>query len=479
MKFGIDFGTTNSACVGVEEGGKAYRFTDSRDDPFPSIVIVDRKTGSVYCGREAWRKRERLRGSCEVIASVKTLLNSEAGWSVAGKRWTPEDVASIIFGALKDIVKKRLGEDALNEAVVAVPVGFSTGRRASLRRAARKAGVEIKSFISEPTAALFSEYGELRHYTRIGVFDWGGGTLDVCVVENREGRIKEISTGRMDMAGDYIDRLMADWIHKRLMKKENLRVPFAEMPPEARDILITSCEQAKKDLSFDDTAVIQFVDYGEIEYVQEVIDFESFSELVDPVVDEAIRCFESCVRQSGISIKQLDCILMVGGSVNLRPLREKIETAWGESVLFFPRDPDWSVATGAASLSINPGKYLLAQTIGIIMSDGTLYPLMEKGKPVEENKPVHAYFALTENDQDANLVFGDERGRVLGYLNVPAIGFFREKIEVSAFIDSDHILKVYARSHNRSEKTKRIWSYSDVHLDYQLPVTDLEVVTDE
>ncbi|MGB9804131.1 Hsp70 family protein, partial [Desulfofundulus sp.] len=168
MDFGIDFGTTNSACVGIEDGSREIRFTDGYGNPFPSLVIIDRATGRVYCGREAWRRREELRESCEVITSVKTLLDSGTIWNIAGRTWTPEMVAAQVFLALKDRVRKRTGEDLLKEALVAIPVGFPAGKRVALREAARLAGIEIKSFISEPTAALFCHYKEVGHYTRIG-----------------------------------------------------------------------------------------------------------------------------------------------------------------------------------------------------------------------------------------------------------------------------------------------------------------------
>jgi molecular chaperone DnaK len=478
MDFGIDFGTTNSACVGIEDGRREIKFTDGYDNPFPSLVIIDRATGRVYCGREAWRRREELRESCEVITSVKTLLDSGTIWNIAGRTWTPEMVAAQVFLALKDRVRKRIGEDLLKEAVVAVPVGFPAGKRVALREAARLAGIEIKSFISEPTAALFCHYGEVGHYTRIGVFDWGGGTLDVSVIENRNGRVKELATAGLNVAGDYIDRLMAEWMHGRIIKKMGLQVSFNEMPPEARDKMLAACEQAKRDLTWDERAEIQFVNYGEIEYVHESINFDDFSGLITPVVDQAVHCFENCIRQAGMSITQLDCILMVGGSVNLRPLSERIAKSWnGKEV--YPPDSDWSVARGAARLSVCPGKHLLAQTVGIIMSDGSLYPLLKEGQPVALEECTSATFALVEDEPAANLVFSDGEERVLGYLNVPAFGFFREKIEVSAQIDRDLILRVKARSLNRTARTTREWHYNALRVDYQLPVTRIEVTDDE
>lgn len=478
MDFGIDFGTTNSACVGIEDGRRVNRFTDGYGNPFPSLVIIDRTTGRVYCGRDAWRRREELRESCEVITSVKTLLDSGTVWKIAGRTWTPEMVAAQVFLALKNRVKERIGEDVLKEAVVAVPVGFHAGKRAALRKAARLAGIEIKSFVSEPTAALFCHYEEVGQYTRIGVFDWGGGTLDVSVIENRNGRVKELATAGLNVAGDYIDRLMAESMHGRIVKKTDQRISFDEMPPEARDKMLAACEQAKKDLTWDDRAEIQLVNYGEMEYVRESIDFESFSKLIAPVVEQAIHCFESCVRQAGMSMSQLDCVLMVGGSVNLRPLSKRVAEAWN-GIDYYPPDSDWSVARGAASLSVSPGEHLLAQTVGLVLSDGSFYPLLTEGEPVDAGKCAAATFALVEDDPAASLVFSDGGERILGHLTVPTFGFFREKIEVRAQVDQDLILRVQARSLNRSTRTTMEWHYDALRVDYQLPVTRLEVTDDE
>lgn len=478
MEFGIDFGTTNSACVGIEDGRRVVKFTDGFGNPFPSLVIIDRITGRVYCGREAWRRREELRESCEVITSVKTLLDSDEIWNIAGRKWTPEIVAAQIFLALKERVEKRMGEDALKEAVVAVPVGFSATKREALRKAARLAGIEIKSFVSEPTAALFCHYEEVGHHTRIGVFDWGGGTLDVSIIENKNGRVKELSTAGLNIAGDYIDRLLAEWMHSRIAKKTNCRISFDKMPAEARDKMLAACEQAKRDLTWDERAEIRFLNYGQLGDVHESMDYETFSELIMPVVEKGIQCFNNCIRQAGINMTQLGCILMVGGSVNLRPLNERVAKEWNGKEIY-PNDSDWSVGRGAASLSVSPGEHLLAQTVGVVMSDGSLYPLLKEGEAIAMHDFTSATFALVEDDLAANLVFSDGEGSILGYLNVPTFGFFREKIEIRARVDRSLILSVQARSLNRSVRTTKEWQYNALRVDYQLPVTQLEVSDDE
>lgn len=479
MRFGIDFGTTNSACVAIEERGiRPTNFTDGYGNPYPSLVIIDRVTGEVYTGREAWHRREELRESCQVITSVKRLLDSGQAWHIAGQSWQPEDVAGVVFGGLKESVIKRTGQDLLKEAVVAVPVGFSSGKRAALRRAAASRGINIESYVSEPTAALFHNYDEIGYCTRVGVFDWGGGTLDVSVIENRNGRVVELATDCIELAGDHIDRRMAEWMHARIAKKVQMQLSIDEMPAADRDKLLTACEQAKRELAWDDRIELQLLSYGDIEYVRESIDYETFALLIQPFIDRACGCFEDCVRRAGSNITDLDCIIMVGGSVNLRPLGEMIADSW-EGKEYYPQESEWSVATGAASLSANPGEHLMAQSVGVVMSDGTNYPLVEAGKPLEEQMNSSAVFALVEEDPTACLVFADDRNNILGHMNVPAFGFFEEKIIINTNIDKDFILHVQAVSTNRSENTVRYWQCSDLRVNYCLPEMLTEVVKNE
>lgn len=174
--FGIDFGTTNSATVGyvvMDEKPEMVKYGDEEGRPIPSVVAIDRTTGNVFTGRDAWDKKMELSESCEYIPSVKTILDTEQVKTIAGREWTAVDVASEVFKQLKVNVKNRTGID-MEEATVAIPVGFSASKRAKLREAAEKAGIRVRSFISEPTAAFFANYNELKSSSIVAVFDWGG-----------------------------------------------------------------------------------------------------------------------------------------------------------------------------------------------------------------------------------------------------------------------------------------------------------------
>lgn len=188
--FGIDFGTTNSATVGyvvMDQKPEAVKYGDEEGRPIPSVVAIDKTTGAVFTGRDAWDKKMELSESCEYISSVKTILDSEQIKTIAGREWTAVDVASEVFKYLKANVHNRTGID-MEEATVAIPVGFSASKRAKLREAAKKAGIHISSFISEPTAAFFANYNELKSSSVVAIFDWGGGTLDVSILQHVNGK---------------------------------------------------------------------------------------------------------------------------------------------------------------------------------------------------------------------------------------------------------------------------------------------------
>lgn len=467
--FGIDFGTTNSACAGVIDGKKMIKFADQYDgSPFPSLVIIDPVTGQVYCGREAWLKRQEYSEHCEVITSIKTYLGTGKTWLIAGKTWRPDMVAAEVFKGLKRQVAAAGGKSDMREAVVAVPVGFSPAKRAELRKAARRAGVEIKTFVTEPTAAFFRHYDEVGFYNKVGVLDWGGGTLDISILENNSGLIRELASGGLNLGGDNIDLKLAHWVHNQVVKNKSKGRAFTEMPPQARDMMIARCERAKKDLSVRDVVEIALNRYGELGPFRVSLDIDTFSRLIDWEVERAISYFEETLRKAGISLDELGCILMVGGSVNLRPFIERVEERWKKCDKIYPGDSDWSVALGAGMLSVNPGKYRLAETIGVIMADDSFYPLMRQGQVVD-HRPISFTFALVEDSNNATFIFADEDRRMLGHMNVPAFGFFKEKIDLQVFIDQDLVFRVKAKSQQRSKRYIEEWSYPGLRFCYQLP----------
>ena len=285
--FGIDFGTTNSATVGflvMDHKPECVKYGDEEGRPIPSVVAIDKTTGEIYTGRNAWDKKMQLSESCEYISSVKTILDSEQGKEIAGKIWTPVNIATEVFRSLKENVLDRTGLE-MNEATIAIPVGFSSEKRSKLREAAKDAGIRIRSFISEPTAAFFANYNELKSSSLVAVFDWGGGTLDVSVLQHINGKISELSSSGRNIAGDYIDQKIAQRIHAKIARKKGREISFEDMPSSAQDMMRVRAERAKRMLGDDDTATISINNYGEYGACRETLEYDWFADIVAPEVE--------------------------------------------------------------------------------------------------------------------------------------------------------------------------------------------------
>ena len=382
--FGIDFGTTNSATVGyvvMDQKPEAVKYGDEEGRPIPSIVAIDKTTGAVFNGRDAWDKKMELSESCEYISSVKTILDSEQVKTIAGREWTAVDVASEVFKYLKANVHNRTGID-MEEATVAIPVGFSASKRAKLREAAKKAGIHIRSFISEPTAAFIANYDELKSSSIVAIFDWGGGTLDVSILQHINGKVSELATVGRDIAGDYIDDKIATRIHAKIARKKGVEMAFADMPSSAQDMMRVRAERAKRMLGDDDTATISINNYGVYGACRETLEYDWFADIVDPEVTMAMDCLEEAIRQSGVGLANIDRIVMVGGSSNLRPLLEKMDDKYGDKLLF-PEETMWNVGQGAAMLAMTPGGYFANQSVGIVLSDNAYYEILKPDTPLQ------------------------------------------------------------------------------------------------
>lgn len=473
--FGIDFGTTNSSTVGYyratnDEPWVIMRFADEEGLPTPSFIAIDRETGEVHSGRDAWNRRMELSATCECIPSVKSLLDS--GWkkTIAGKEWDACDVAAQVFLALKRTAYERFSAE-VTSATVAIPIGFSPSKREQVRIAASHAGIAIESFISEPTAAYFANYGELRSCETVAVFDWGGGTLDVSVVQNDNGRLTELATSGIGLGGDDIDRKIAGKIHAKVARDKGLAIAFEDMPLTAQDRMLVKTERAKRVLSDDDDTSVFLGSYGELGAFRESLSYEWFEAIVEPEVKRAMKCLEDTIADSEVGLENIDRIVMIGGSSNLRPLLERMERRYGDK-LFFPEETMWSISDGAARLSINPGMYYAAQDLGLILSDGSYYPILQKGDKVKEWRSVTS-FGLVDYGDEAHLVFAgshdlDRASNRYWVFTVPQYGFLQEKIVLESTFDENLVFNATATSSMRPNNRSSVWKYDRLKCYYQL-----------
>lgn len=469
--FGIDFGTTNSATIGItvhKTGIKEVQYGDMKDEPYPSLVAIHRETGEVLSGLEVKSNRQALSEEYEIITSIKSYLATDHVWEIAGKRWSPVKIASYIFKGLKDNVQEKSGIE-MKKAVVSVPAGFSSEKRKALREAASLVGIKITSFVSESTAAVFYNYDMIKHHRYIGVFDWGGGTLDVSILENKEGLIHEIGIKSLQLGGDDIDLKVAEKVHAKIMNAKGGTVDFANMDASTRDNLISRAEKIKKDLGNQDKVMILLPKYGEYKIVKTDMDIDIFDSLISEDIKQAINCFEAAVSEAKLGMSELGCILMVGGSSNLRPLIEQVEDRWRGKYdirVIHAQDKGWDVATGAVRLATNPGGFKLNQDIGVVLSDETFLPILEKGHNVK--KHIEKRFALIEDSKTARFVFSDG-DKIVGSQDVSTYGFFKEELVCDTFIDENLVLNTEIKSSNKTESYRACWKYSNLKFCYELP----------
>lgn len=478
--FGIDFGTTNSATMELfnsraihhgEEGGK----------PFPSLVAIDKVTGDVVArGMEVRENRNSYQQTCVIISSPKSYLGTNHKWSIANKDWTPADIAREIFTGLKNMAWQGRSVD-MDEAVVAIPVGFAPVKRRALRKAAKEAGIEIKCFVSEPTAAIFKNYERVRRWRNCVVFDWGGGTLDISVVEMNGENIKEIDAVGIQLGGDNLDRKIAEWIYKDHIGKTGQTLPFHELDSESMDILLVRSEEAKCDLGEEEERTIIIPGFNKGELLRSTITRSQLLDLLKDDYDKALDELHKVVSlKAKMSFEEIGCILMVGGSSKLVGLQERIQERTRNCQIIPPsRSADWDVAHGASILSSTPGNYLIADNIGVELSDGTYFPLVRSGDStkscegslsfgvVDDVETACFNFIRSENGRPDSTM--SSSARTIGTLHASCNGFVNESIKLSYSIDENLFLNITAQSNYKDREKHTHWEYGELLFTYDLP----------
>jgi molecular chaperone DnaK len=479
LQFGIDFGTTNTAVVSWDGfhldnvGDPSYA-----GKPFPSVVAIDALTGEISCGGAAKDKAIEMigSGSHKVASSVKrVLVADELVPGPGGRQWTAEEIAAELFKELSRTAEQHYGTP-IEQAVVAIPVGMPAENRAALRRAARKGGIEVTSFISESTAAYFSNaqrdperFGAVRYSA---VFDWGGGTLDVSVLESRKGRIAERHTVGWETAGDHIDLRLAEFIHEKICQKFDLRTPFDSVAPKDRQLLVTEAERCKLRLQAPGRTAsdVELGSYlGAVRKVE--VTRAEFEDLTRVTVRDAVDQLFTCIERSKLAPEEIGALIVVGGSSKLRLLHEEINARWLWNAPIFPDEAEWDIARGAALLAANPGIDELAESVGLILADDRYHAVFDEGRSV--GAKFDRSLGLVEDTQSATFVFATKRGdteapRRTGYIHLPVLGFSDEVIELKASITKDLVFEATARSHN-APNTSQTYKYDELRWRYQLP----------
>jgi molecular chaperone DnaK len=472
--FGIDFGTTNSAAVKLTSSAEPQKYGDDTGRPLPSIVALDKATGEAIGGRQVWENRERYAESEQyhLIGSVKWKLGTDEVWQTEEGVWTAEDVAAFVLSSLS-LRAAELGVEPIRRAAITIPVDFPPRSRTSLRNAAAKAGIEVATFITESTAALIKHVPQLRHCRNIAVFDWGGGTLDISILEIRDNCVFELATDGMDLAGDSIDLDFARAIHHRVMEERRESIPFESMPAVDRDTLLTKCERAKCQFEKLQETDIVLTSYGGSPVTLRSIQRSWFESIIGTHVDLAIELLSRTVRKARLSPSDINRLLVVGGSARLRLLHERLRADPRFGAAFYSaEDAEWDVAYGAAVLQSSGGGYETAESLGILLSDNTYYEIVQPGSRVDTNS--HSLnLSLIEDAREANIVVAKRNSkqldveRVLAF-GVGTLGFDLEAITLQYSITGDLVFRIQGESASVGPSSRTTREYGRMRFAYHL-----------
>jgi molecular chaperone DnaK len=341
-----------------------------------------------------------------------------------------------------------------------------------LRAAAQSAGIEIDSFISESTAAVFRYYREYRHLHRVVVFDWGGGTLDVSVLEFRASGVFEIGLGGTTTAGNVLDREIALHLHGRIMGSRTDRRAFDEIDPHDQTQLLFRAEQAKQQLTRTETTVLSMMSYaGQSVHIN--VTREELAPVLRPAVSEAVALLEGTIHRAGLGVDGVDTILLVGGSSQLWLLKQTLSADERFQGRFRVAEaPEWDVAHGAALLNGEPGAFRLAETVALRLSDGSSLELARPGdEPVGEWRDLS--LVLTEDSPEAHVVIervrpGDPRPSPALQFSTPSLGFLEEEIALKYCLTKELTFATTATSTRRSGGVVRPREIENLRFGYEL-----------
>ena len=343
---GIDLGTTNS-CVAVMEGGEAKVITNAEGDrTTPSVVAF--KDGEIQVGAIA--KRQAIT-NLNTVASIKRLMGTKETVNVNGKNYTPQEISAMILQNLKATAEAYLGEK-VTEAVITVPAYFNDAQRQATKDAGKIAGLEVKRIINEPTAAALA-YGidkQDKKEQKILVYDLGGGTFDVSILELADGTYEVLSTaGNNRLGGDDFDNAIVDYLTKEFRRNNGIDLTANK---SAMFRLKMEAEKAKKDLSNMTNADINlpFISMdqdGSPVHFEMSLSRAKFEELIRARLEETVKLVRQALRDAKLNASELDQVLLVGGSTRIPAVQELIRKELGKE----PNrsiNPDEVVAMGAA-----------------------------------------------------------------------------------------------------------------------------------
>ena len=457
---GIDLGTTNS-CVAVMEGGKPVVIANSEGMRTTPSVVGFLKTGERVVGEPA--KRQAVTNADKTISSIKRHMGSDYRVEIDGKKYSPQEISAMILQKLKSDAEGYLGEK-VTEAVITVPAYFSDGQRQATKDAGKIAGLDVKRIINEPTAAALSYGLDNEQEQRIMVYDLGGGTFDVSIIEIGEGVIEVLATaGDNKLGGDDFDNAITQYMLDEFKKAEGIDLSGDKM---AMQRLKEAAEKAKKELSSATTTNINlpFITANQDgpKHFDMTLTRAKFDELTADLVDRTKGPVNTALADAGLTAADLDKVLLVGGSTRIIAVQEEVKRLTGKEP-FKGINPDECVAIGACiqggklAGDAGAGEILLLDvtplTLSIETMGGIATHLIERNTTIPTKKS--QIFSTAQDNQDAvdiNVVQGERQfakdNKSLGRFRLDGIAPARRgvpQIEVTFDIDANGIVNVSAK----------------------------------
>lgn len=342
---GIDLGTTNS-CVSVIEGGESVVITNAEGARTTPSVVAFSKDGERMVGNVA--KRQAITNPDKTIASIKRHMGTDYKVTIDGKAYTPQEISAIILQKLKADAEAYLGE-TVSEAVITVPAYFTDAQRQATKDAGKIAGLEVKRIINEPTAAALAFGIDKEDEQKVMVYDLGGGTFDVSIIEMGDGVQEVLATaGNNRLGGDDFDKKVMDWIVAEFKKDNGIDLAGDKM---AMQRVKEAAEKAKIDLSGMTTAQISLpfitADATGPKHLELTLTRAKFNEMTSDLVEATMGPVRQAMNDSGLTMNEIDKVLLVGGSTRIPAVQEAIQKFSGKEP-FKGINPDECVAMGAA-----------------------------------------------------------------------------------------------------------------------------------
>ncbi len=342
---GIDLGTTNS-CVAVLEGGKPVVIPNGEGQRTTPSIVAFSKNGERLVGDPA--KRQAVTNVDRTVASVKRQMGTDRRVKIDGKKYSPQEISAMILQKLKKDAEEYLGE-SVEQAVITVPAYFSDAQRQATKDAGKIAGLKVERIINEPTAAALAYGLDKSQSQKIMVYDLGGGTFDVSVIEIGDGVVEVLATaGDNHLGGDDFDARVVEYLLKEFRKQEGIDL---SKDRTAVQRIMEEAEKAKKELSSAMTVPINLpfitTDSSGPKHMDLTLTRAKFQELTYDLVDRTSGPVNQALSDAGISASQLNMVLLVGGSTRMPAVSEKVKQLTGKEPSK-NMNPDECVALGAA-----------------------------------------------------------------------------------------------------------------------------------